>query len=246
MKLITLNVWGGRLHNEIMKFLEDNQDIDIFCFQEVYDNAHGKDTIWLNGTNLECLKDLQKALPNHQPYYHPHLGDWWGLAMFVKKSITVSDVDEIFVHKYKGHDIESEKLGHTAKNIQYVTVLNDNKKISILNIHGLWNGQGKNDSEDRISQSRKIVDFINGLKNDFVFCGDFNLLPETESIKMIEKELGVRNLIKDFGITSTRTSFYTKPDKYADYIFTSSGVQVKHFSVLPDELSDHSALFIEF
>jgi exonuclease III len=39
MKLITLNTWGGRVHKKLIKFLEENQEVDIFCFQEIYNGA---------------------------------------------------------------------------------------------------------------------------------------------------------------------------------------------------------------
>ena len=56
----------------------------------------------------------------------------------------------------------------------------------------------------------------------------------------------MRNLVKEYEITSTRTSFYKKSeDKHADYIFVSNGIEVKDFRVLPEEVSDHSALYLE-
>lgn len=78
-----------------------------------------------------------------------------------------------------------------------------------------------------------------------VLCGDFNLLPDTESIRIIE-QARLKNLITENGIVSTRTSHYTRADKFADYIFVSQqNVEVKSFNVLPDEVSDHSPLVIE-
>ncbi len=63
---------------------------------------------------------------------------------------------------------------------------------------------------------------------------------------MIERELGLENLITKYGVTSTRTSLYTRSDeKFADYIFVSKGVDVKDFKVMPDEVSDHAALYLE-
>jgi len=78
-----------------------------------------------------------------------------------------------------------------------------------------------------------------------VLCGDFNLLPDTESLKRLEG-IGLRNLIKEYGITSTRTSFYDKPAKFADYALVSEGIEVKDFKILPDEVSDHSPMYLEF
>ncbi len=77
-----------------------------------------------------------------------------------------------------------------------------------------------------------------------MLCGDFNLLPDSESLLMVER-IGLRNLIREYGITSTRTSLYPKDGRYADYAFISEGIQLKSFKVLPDEVSDHAPLLIE-
>src|SRR5688572_7653127 len=109
MKIVSLNVFGGRIHEPLMRFLEKYRDVDVFCLQEVYHEAGGKDTIWLDGTNFNTFSDLQQVLPDHTPHYHPHLEDWWGLAMFVKKDIKISEVGEHFVYLHKGHNLEAEK-----------------------------------------------------------------------------------------------------------------------------------------
>jgi endonuclease/exonuclease/phosphatase (EEP) superfamily protein YafD len=116
---------------------------------------------------------------------------------------------------------------------------------TVAHLHGLWNGQGKGDSPDRLLQSDNIVHFLQSLDGPHIFCGDLNLLPDTESLKKLEAA-GMRNLIKEFGITSTRSSLYTKPLRFADYMFVSGGIKVKDFKVLPDEVSDHLALYLEF
>jgi endonuclease/exonuclease/phosphatase family metal-dependent hydrolase len=62
---------------------------------------------------------------------------------------------------------------------------------------------------------------------------------------MMFEKFGLQNLIKDYHITSTRTSLYRKENRYADYAFAAKGVTVKNFTVLPDEISDHAPLMIE-
>lgn len=245
MKLITLNTWGGRIPELSSKFLQTYKDVDIFCFQEVYHKAHGKDTLWLDSTNFDLCSDIKDSLSGHQCLYHPHLGDWWGLAMHINKNFPIKESGERMIYKDKGYNPELELQGHAAKNIQYATIEINRKPVSIINIHGLWNGKGKTDTDDRLEQSRKVLEFTKTLSHDFVLCGDFNLLPETKSLKMFE-EFGLRNLVKEYGITSTRTSFYKKPDKYADYIFVTLGIEVKDFKVLADEVSDHAPLYLEF
>ena len=53
-------------------------------------------------------------------------------------------------------------------------------------------------------------------------------------------------MIAEYGITSTRSSVYMKPGKFADYIFVSGAIQVENFATIPDEVSDHLALRLEF
>jgi exonuclease III len=246
MKLISINAYGGKITELLLQFLKQHSDVDVFCFQEVYHDAQGKDMVWgVLGSNLNLLVDIKKALPNYDSYYRPHLEDWWGLAMFAKKELPIFEEGENFVHKFKGHNPAIEPLGYTAKNIQFIKTENNGKPITILNFHGLWNGKGKGDTEERLDQSRNIIKFIKTIKSDFIFWGDFNLSPDTESLQMISRELNCRELIKEYGIVSTRTSLYTKPNKFADYVFVSNGIKIIDFKVLPDEVSDHTPLLLE-
>jgi endonuclease/exonuclease/phosphatase family metal-dependent hydrolase len=161
----------------------------------------------------------------------------------IKEEYPVAEFGEVFVHKHKGF-VPIGDVGRHARNVQFVETVHNGKKLNILNFHGLWNGEGKRDSEDRILQSENIAGFLKTLSGDIVFCGDFNLLPDTQSIKIIE-DAGMRNLVKEYGVTSTRSSFYTKPEKFADYVFVSSGIEVADFAVMQDEVSDHLPLCLE-
>lgn len=245
MKIISVNTWGGRAMDEFKDFLLRHSDTDVFCLQEVYHEAHGKDTLWDDGSNFNFLNDIKGVFTNYDYYYRPHLSDWWGLAMLVKKGPVVLEEGEWYVHKHNGHNPPLEIQGYTAKNIQFLTIEHHGKPFSILNFHGLWNGKGKGDTEDRLSQSQKIIECIRTLQTEYVLLGDFNLNPDTGSLRLLEQELGCRNLIAEYGITSTRTHLYPKENKFADYAFISKGVVLKKFEVLPDVVSDHAPLLVE-
>lgn len=242
MKLVSLNIFGGRVHKPLLDFLKEHENIDFFCFQEVYDNAEGKEIIYLDA-KLNIYKDIEAVLLDYKGYYRPHLKDYYGLAVFVKKGINVVQEGEHYVHKNKGY-IPVDHVGFHAKNIQYIKVRSNKKDIFIINFHGLWNGKGKTDTEERLNQSKKIKEFVDSLLGEKILCGDFNLLPDTKSLEILEQ--GMSNLIKVYGITSTRTSLYTKPVRYADYVLISPDIKVENFTVLPDEVSDHCPLFLEF
>lgn len=250
MKIITLNTWGGRGgKDKLLSFIKEHkEDTDVFCFQEIWSDKHdyleGQEVggLVLDSSQIMTygLQEISSLLDNFQPYFNPHYTDHYGLLMMVNKKFQVKKQGEIFVYKDKGYATEGD-VGNHARNIQYAEIEKDGKKLTVINFHGLWNGQGKGDSTDRLLQSDNIVSFLKGVKTPVVFCGDFNLNPETQSIKKLE-DFGLRNLIREYKITSTRTSYYTKPNKFADYIFITKDIKLKDFKVLPDEVSDHAPL----
>lgn len=259
MKIISLNTWGARAgHKEFLDFIKINAETtDIFCLQEVWDVKSEKakevssllEEAVVGGVVLQNMmtnlySELCSILPNFNGFFRPHYGDHYGLAMFVKKNLNLLEEGDVFVYKDRDF-VPTGDVGNHARNIQYANIGNDDGLVTIINFHGLWNGKGKTDTEDRIIQSKNIIGYISRISNPVVLCGDFNLLPETESLKLFE-EAGLRNLIKEFDIKSTRTSLYKKEHRFADYAFISPEIVVKDFKVLPDEVSDHSPLYIEF
>ena len=253
MKLISLNTWGGRAGKEkLLAFFEKNKDVDIFCLQEIwsapYEHLEGRVAGGLDLNHSEIMvygmQEISAILDNHTAYFKPHHLDNYGLMILVKKDLDVIAEGDVFVYKEKGHIPEGD-IGFHARNVQYITIQSPKGSRIILNFHGLWNGGGKGDSDDRLLQSDRIIEFMKTLSDPFLICGDFNLLPDTESLKKLE-DFGLRNLIKEYGIVSTRTSFYKKENKFADYALINEGVEVKDFKVLPDEVSDHSPLYLDF
>lgn len=253
MRVISLNTWGGRAgKDKLLNFFRNNKDTEVFCLQEIWSapyehlEGHSAGGLDIDHSNIMVygLQEISALLDNHNVYFRPHHLDNYGLMILVRKDINVLSEGDVFVYKDRGYIPEGD-VGNHARNVQFVTVSTSNGIYSILNFHGLWNGMGKGDSEDRLIQSDRINHFLSTLSNPVVLCGDFNLLPETESIKKLEN-FGLRNLIKESGVKSTRSTLYTKPEKFADYIFVSKEVEVKDFRVLPDEVSDHLPLLIEF
>jgi endonuclease/exonuclease/phosphatase family metal-dependent hydrolase len=253
MKLISLNTWGGRAgKDKLLAFFAANKDVDVFCLQEIWSapyehlEGHSAGGLSIDHSNIMTygLQEIVALLDSHTAYFKPHHLDNYGLLMLVRKDLDVISEGDVFVYKERGHIPEGD-VGLHARNVQFATIATKNGNRTILNFHGLWNGGGKGDSEDRLLQSDRIIQFMKTLSNPYVMCGDFNLLPDTQSLKKLE-DFGLRNLVREYGITSTRTSFYTKPEKFADYALISDEIAAKDFKVLPDEVSDHSPLYFEF
>lgn len=241
MKLITLNIWGGHVRKPLLDFIRSHQDIDIFCFQEVYHNAQNKISTENRFVSLNIFSELEQLLPNHIGFFRPVVNEVYGVGTFIKKDIQVLKEGEIIIHHNENYPGEGPTH---SRNLQWLECKINEQIYSILNVHGLWNGQGKKDSPERIAQSQRIREFMDQINNPKILCGDFNLRPDIESMKIIEQ--GMKNLVKTHNVTSTRTSFYPKEEKFADYILTSPEVPVNKFEVLKDEVSDHSALLLDF
>lgn len=245
MKIITLNTWGGRVQKPLFNFLSEySKEVDIFCFQEFTHNAQNlKDDMHAN-----LFSETSNILKDFNGFFRPAFFGTFGLAIFVKKTINIGMEGDIFVFRERGSEASLADSANLPRNFQYVTLGNKNTIFSIFNLHGLWNGKGKTDTEDRIAQSQKIVDFMKTIKGPKILCGDYNLLPDTKSLKILE-DFGMRNLVKEFGVINTRTPLYTRGGLYgnfADYILITQDMKVKDFKVLPDVVSDHAPLFLDF
>lgn len=241
MQLITLNIWGGHINEPLLKFIAQYKDVDIFCFQEVYHNAQRKISTEDREHNLNIFSEIQYQLPNHKSFFRPVVDSIYGIGLFVKKNIDVLGEGEIIIHD--NPDYPGSGPTH-SRNLQWLECHINKRIYSILNVHGLWNGQGKIDSPDRITQSQRIKEFMDTINVPKILCGDFNLKPDTESMRILEA--GMNNLIKIHNIKSTRTNLYPKEEKFADYILTSPAITINHFEVMQNEVSDHSPLFLDF
>ena len=241
MKLITLNIWGGHVREPLLAFIKAYQEVDIFCLQEVYHQAFEKVSTEDRQVSLNIFAELQALLPNHQAFFRPTVDNVYGLGMLIKKNVDIIGEGEVSIHENPNYP--GRGPSH-ARNLQWVECHFNNTIYSILNVHGLWNGKGKTDTPERLEQSHRIKTFVDTIHTPKVLCGDFNLRPDTESMKMLDE--GMHNWVRLRNIASTRTSFYTKEEKFADYMLTSPEIEVNHFEVLKDEVSDHAPLFLEF
>jgi endonuclease/exonuclease/phosphatase family metal-dependent hydrolase len=261
MKIISLNIWGGRVHEPLMDFVKRHREsTDVFCFQEIMTSPR-KDIETSNENRIHILEELAAILPDFRCTYHI---DEEGMdskgpvdfelqsggAVFLKKNIpivssgTVALFTEILVR-----ELPYPKI-FKPKNFGYVRIPWKETGMTIANIHAFtYRGDDKLDMPERIEQSKKIKEFVDNEKGSIVLCGDFNLLPDTESIRMLENPL--INLIKKYEIKTTRSTlspWYGTENQlnFADYAFVSPDLEVTHFEVPDEKVSDHLPLIAEF
>lgn len=247
MKLITLNVWGGRMANKFGDFFNKYSDTDIWFFQEVYNSGKEEEHMVVFGyeTDYSLYNTLQKHLVSHKNHFCQVLKDFYGISAFFKQNIEIIEKGEILVAKGNWENLKGTSEQDHHRKLQWFEILINRKRVLMMNVHLTHRPEGKKDSEKRLYQSDTIINFMKVFDCPKILAGDFNLLPDTESIKKIEAT-GMRNLIKEYGVTSTRTEIYKKPLKFADYIFVSPEIKVKDLKILPDIISDHSPVLLEF
>jgi endonuclease/exonuclease/phosphatase family metal-dependent hydrolase len=156
----------------------------------------------------------------------------------------VAASNEFFHRKYElSIDRTNFYTEDHARCVEVVEIMVENKKIQILNLHGTWSKDCL-DSQRSVRQSRYIIQAAQRKNIPTIITGDFNLLPDTESIKMFNKNFV--NLIKKYKIKTTRP----KKDGYdlqvVDYIFVNDKIKVNSFEVIETDISDHFPLILDF
>ncbi|NMB82097.1 MAG: hypothetical protein GYA14_09795 [Ignavibacteria bacterium] len=230
MKEIYLNTDQTRCGKPLEDFVRDkSSNYDIFCFQEVPRTKVG--------LLKECLPGFE-AVVAHKKYY----GNCeYGQATFFKKSLFLNESGKILKNGLVGFAI------WTRFNI-------NGSDLTIVNLHGVPQPGDKKDNNVRMKQSEMLLRFLENVKGRVIIGGDFNLDVDTKSVKMIE-DAGYRNLIKDFGIKTTRNSLAWRKFQdvsgfvkqyFADYCFVSPDVKVDNFEVPYVEVSDHLPLILDF
>ena len=218
------------------------------CLQEICNGSQEAKKKTAAGRSLErmevnLLQKIKDTLTEHTAIYTPQYVPYFGIALLIRKTIPILATGEVCVYREPGY-ISPIDIADHCRTLQYVTLEATSGPITILNVHAAWQPVGKIDTPERLEQTRRIIDFAKTFTHPLVLAGDFNLLPDTQSIRIFEK-MGWENLIRTHHVASTRTSHYDKPERFADYMFIKNGVQVHDFRVLPEEVSDHAGLFLE-
>ncbi|MEX0953725.1 MAG: endonuclease/exonuclease/phosphatase family protein [Rhizobiaceae bacterium] len=266
MRVLSLNVWGGKLYEPLIRYLAE-VDADVYCLQEVVRTPGypGSELIYRDGdvtlpqrTNL--FEDIRSILPGHDARFFPasrgplfdsdgrEFKSEFGLATFVRRSFSVIGEAMEFVHGAFSGDGWGEHP--RSRNAHCIRVFDAGQGVAITlaHMHGLREPAGKHDSPIRERQAQRLADLIRRVwpgNERLVVCGDFNVLPVSVTFTRLA-ELGLTDLVTGRGHTDTRTSHYEKPGRFADYLLVNGAVEVVSFDVVGEpEVSDHRALLLD-
>lgn len=247
LTLLSLNAWQGSLRENLMDFLASKkQEVNIFCFQEVPSYTPATD----EKPESKLLTELEDMLNCHKiAGFAPFGGQrrWWVLTM-VSQEITVLKAREIWIHENIGYKVPEGHHSSEMARSMMATILDtpSHGEILVCNVHGFTEPvHGKADTPERIEQSKRILEYVASVGLPTILMGDFNLRADTESVRMFVKAW-FRNLIDEYGITSTRpTQVYEKPVRHADFVFLSPDFKVESFEVLDIPVSDHCPMIVK-
>lgn len=273
IRIVSLNCWGGRVFPQLLDYLR-TADADIYCLQEIYHAPQGnaprelrfagEHSPWgMARPNL--FREIKRALPAYDAYFAPcergslidageksHDDIYFGIATFVRGSkLPVIESQTSFVHgsfvsKWSTRQTLAPRSAHAVRMYDR----DQDREITVAHMHGLWDVRGKMDTPERRSQVGYFVELIQTMSvpsdEPVVVCGDFNVLPDSQTLKELKNQ-GLTELVISRGHATTRTSLYTKTDvPWADYLLVSPQVSVEGFDVPESpEVSDHRPLVLD-
>ncbi len=240
MKLLQLNTWHLKLMKKVVDIIDEEKP-DILTLQEVPDSAG-------NPGLIDTLTELNKTILYPHIYYSPvhnfevmHATVAWGNVILTNQPI--GDTSTIFTNGEHTDDFSFETHSYNIRNFQHVTLDIGDKKLHILNHHGYHISEHKNGNDETLKACQHIAAYISKLDGPVILAGDFNLAPDSESIKVFDGML--RNLSKEYHLKTTRTDL-TNKQEVCDYIFVSEDITVNDFYASDIMASDHKALLLDF
>lgn len=260
MKLLNINV-GIKIDNtkKIGEFIKQ-ENTDFVALQEVV--RHLEDSVFKEFRSKAGIDEIVGEM-----YTNKFFGPLWITDAFRKEGKIHRDfgghieqgnyflskhpiINADNEHYYKTYsyalDWTNWKKEDHGRALETVEVEVGGKRLQILNIHGIWS-EDKEGDERTIKECQFVVDKAKQKNISTIITGDFNLLPETESIQIINKEF--INLIDKYNIKSTRPDFDDGLEtgrNIVDYIFVSEDIKVKDFKVIETDITDHLPLELVF
>lgn len=241
MKLMQLNAWGGRLEYMVEDLLKEQQP-DILCLQEAISFSGSRSGLFITTENIQQNFDL--PYDGFGPVFSFKYME--GLAKFgngIFSRFPISQTSTVFTHMEHKENFMWGDDSANMRNFVHSVVDIDGKPCNVVTHHGFWIPDHKDGNPDTAAGVLMISDYVAKLKGPVILTGDFNLSPDSPSLKPLNDQL--RNLSVEFGLKTTRTNLTFKKE-VCDYIYTSKDVEVKSFTALDRVASDHMALILEF
>jgi len=264
MKLLCLNVALFEANNDLLHTFISEQNPDFICLQEitralqktvkkdyitkeVIDQATPQLDFFFYGPN-SVMGNFEQKNFHGKDIYRFEFGGLMEFGNYTKSRYIIVKAQNVFVQNCFTYSIDQSKWPDEDYRAVLVTdhVING-KKLRILNYHGVWT-RNKMGTEKSMTANNIIKKLALQAEGEVIICGDFNLFPDTPSMKMFEGDfisLGDTYNIKTTRPPSNELHAESKRN-VVDYIWVSKGIKVEDFQVVESNVSDHLPLVLNF
>lgn len=260
MRLLDLNI-AIKMPNtvQVIEFLK-SQDADFIALQETVQPLEG--SVY---PEYQTHTDIEQALRLTHPYgfFGPiWVGDAFrgqgipecrfgghiqqGLDIFSKHAFVGGTHEFFYKHFEYMIDWSNWRQEDHGRAVQIALFEIEGRPLQLLNLHGIWT-HDKRDDDRTLAQCQYLVEAARRREIPTIITGDFNLLPDTDSIQIMSDSF--RNLIREYDVRSTRPAFRDELDtggKVIDYMFVSDDIEVRKFGPVQVSISDHLPLVLDF
>ena len=242
MKIIQLNIWGGKLGQQVINFLKA-ENPDIVCLQEVND-LKGRSGYKFFAT----LDEIKEGAGFSNAFMSPtfsmrYMEREMSYGNAILSKFPIENSETIFTNLDFKANFDMTLDDGNIRNFQIAEINTKTKKLTVLNHHGYHIKTTKDGDEETFRQMKLIAEKISDLNGPIILCGDLNLTPNSSSIEVLNQKLTNLSLANNLKSTYGQLSIV---DEVCDYIFVNDQVKVKSFKMSNELVSDHKALILEF
>lgn len=243
IKVICLNIWNGELLDSVSEFLL-KENPDIVLAQEVFSSEDESVEPRYRGhqilaTSLGFYSDFA---PTYRDFDHTDGKSQRGNSIFSRFPIIETNISHFSIPYNETYRDVPGNFHLCPRNLQHAKIQFNSKEINIFNVHGPWDLDGDNFSEQRQDMAEAIVREIKD-KPNVILGGDTNATPGNQAIKIIASKL---HNVFDGSLRSTFNMKYKTDLGYStavvDFIFVDKEIEVIEKSCPDIDISDHLPL----
>lgn len=263
LKLVSLNVALFETNNDRLERFLNKEKADILCLQEVtrkVDASTREEFISLDAVNRAAglpysfyapnwiMKDFDMKDFHGQKHFRADFNGFLELGNYIKSRLPIYKGESVFLQNHYTYATDwSDWHREESRSVQIVDLdLTGGRKLRILNYHGIWSRDKKG-----TPQTEKACQLIRDLALEaggpVIITGDFNLFPDTDSMRTLNDSFV--SLVDKFGIATTRPAtneLSVMKRNVVDYVFLSRDIRPLAFEVPQSDVSDHLPLILTF
>jgi endonuclease/exonuclease/phosphatase (EEP) superfamily protein YafD len=244
VKLMQLNMWGGRLTAAIVKLVAEEKP-DIITAQELFTPA---EPVIFPDRMFDCLASVRSGGGYEHVFASPtwslmvgHQNIGFGNVIFSK--FPLRNTETTFTNGHFVENMSERSRIVNIRNVQTATVDIDGKQISLVNHQGHWEPTPIG-SETSVEKMQLVKDIVAGLAGPYIVAGDLNVSAASPAMRPWDGFL--EDLTATHDVTDTLSRFGKVRDVPCDHILVGPEIKVTSFKVCDELVSDHKALIMEF